>query len=80
MNTYGVMTSIRPIREILVVLNALNNQISNDSDNDTARVKNVNTNYSISVTSQFQLFDLNHTLTNTYSTQYAKDMNVLQSK
>jgi len=78
MNTFGANLSVRPVKEVFVFLNFMNNQIGNNSEKDSTKVKNVNTNYSLGVNYQFSLLNLKHTLTSNYSIQVAKDLNIMR--
>ncbi len=77
--TYGLMTNIRPISEVAIMLNAMHNTITNDSNNDTTKINNVSSNYGITVSYLFSVLHLTNTLTTGYSTQLSKDLNVFRS-
>lgn len=78
MNTYGVITNIRPTKDITLMLNVMNNNIKNNAIKDTMKVNNINTNYSANLTYQFSIFNLRNVLSTGYSTQFSKDLNILR--
>lgn len=75
---YSVTANIRALRELSFVLNTMQNIMANDSKNDTTKIKNVNSAYSVNMMLQLNLFNLNHSISAAYSTQQAEDQNILR--
>ncbi len=75
-NDFSVTTSVRPLAELMISLNYVNNNLENDAKNDTFKLSNSNNSYNFSGTYQFDLFKLKHILLTTYAFQTYKDNNI----
>lgn len=77
-NEFAVTTSIRPVREVMLTVNFVNNSFENDNTNDTLKLSNLNNAYNFTGTYQFALFNLNHIVLASYAYQVYKDKNILR--
>jgi len=75
---FAIITNIRPLREVMLTLNFVNNSFENDHTNDTLKLSNLNNAYNFTGTYQFSLFNLNHIVLASYAYQIYKDKNILR--
>ncbi|NUN09086.1 MAG: hypothetical protein HUU54_07915 [Ignavibacteriaceae bacterium] len=77
-NDFSLNTSVRPITELMLSLNYVNNNLENDAKNDTFKLDNTNHSYNFTGTYQFELFKLKQILLTTYAYQTFNDNNILR--
>ncbi|MCX6150008.1 MAG: hypothetical protein NTX22_05745 [Ignavibacteriales bacterium] len=75
---YSISANVRPIKEITFVVSTMRNNMSNDASSDTLKVNNINSTYSFNLMTQLQLLQMNHSISASYSTQFAEDLNILR--
>lgn len=77
-NNFSSMVNIRPSNYLLFNINISRFLMNNDAKKDSAKVENENTSIMVNTSVMFTLFGLNNTINFGYTTQAAKDKNIIR--